>query len=72
MVHPDRKSNATSVAAIFEELCLPRHTDRLVYRGTGDNYEMLAFDGIGDQSVEMLQWNLNNGGWSRLLGCIVV
>ena len=71
MVHPDRKANVTSVASIFDELCLPRHTDRLVYRGKGDNYVTLAFDGIGDQSVEMLRWNVNKGQWNRLPGCLV-
>ncbi|KAK7090454.1 chordin-like protein 2 [Littorina saxatilis] len=57
-VHPHRKANVTSVAAILSELCLPRNTDRLVYRGKGDDFEMLAFDNLKTKTVEMLRWEV--------------
>ncbi|KAK7480467.1 hypothetical protein BaRGS_00028284, partial [Batillaria attramentaria] len=62
-VHPDRKPDNTSVAAILSELCLPRRTGRLVYREKGDSFETLVFDDIQSSSatVEMLRWAVVNG-----------
>ncbi|KAL8559250.1 hypothetical protein ACOMHN_040374 [Nucella lapillus] len=60
-VHPERKANVTSVAAIFPELCLPRRMDRIVYRVKGDDYDLLAFDSVLDPSVEVLRWNVEKG-----------
>lgn len=55
------------MADILNGLCLPRHTDRLVYQRAGDNFEILAFDAVKDKSVEMLRWEVEEGKWRHTL-----
>ncbi|GFR63174.1 chordin protein 2 [Elysia marginata] len=53
------------VHTVLARLCLHDDTTRLVYRGKGDNFETLYFDGRQENRIEQLYWLIRKGKIQR-------
>ncbi|XP_041354893.1 chordin-like protein 2 isoform X2 [Gigantopelta aegis] len=57
----------THAPDFFDNICLPKRSDRLVYTAEGKHFFIIGFDVTTGRRVELLKWSIRKGRLSEML-----
>ena len=60
------KKRSKTIDDVINDVCMPKRTDRLVYRYRNDTHVYVGFDVLSECTVYSMTWRINEGNNGKL------